>query len=367
MILHELPIDQTIQGDCIEILRRFPTNSIDLIFADPPYFLQLRQDLWRPNLTKVDRVDDDWDHFADWQTYDRFSKDWMTECQRVLKETGTIWVMGTYHNIYRLGALMQDMGFWLLNDLVWIKSNPMPNFRGVRFTNAHETLLWASKGKKAKYTFNYHAMKSINEGTQMRSDWWLPLCSGQERIKVNGKKIHSTQKPQALLYRIILSSSNPGDIVLDPFFGTGTTGAVAKMLHRHWIGIEKDPQYIGVANERIENTQSVPYDNNVFDVGNIKRRQNRLPFSSLIENGLLKPGQQLFFQGDRSLPADILPDGQLTINGMRGSIHQVGRGLTEGSPCNGWDYWFFETNDGELKPIDELRESLRASLKQNEG
>jgi modification methylase len=364
MCTDKLPIDQIIQGDCVEILNSIPTNSIDLIFADPPYFLQLRQDLYRPNLTKVDRVDDEWDQFDDWNDYDNFNREWLTACRRILKDTGTIWVIGTYHNIYRIGSLMQDLGFWFLNDLVWIKTNPMPNFKGVRFTNAHETLIWASKLKKGKYTFNYHAMKEINEGLQMRSDWRLPICTGRERIRINGKKLHSTQKPLALLYRILLSSSNPGDVILDPFFGTGTMGVAAKILHRHWVGIEKDPQYVRVANDRIQSIQDEPYDPENFDVRDIKRQQTRLPFSSLLENGLLWPGQALYFNKDRSQSAIILPDSRLAFNGSRGSIHQLGRSLSNGSPCNGWDIWFYESDKGELKPIDDLRNLLRESPSQ---
>ena len=247
----KLPLDQILPGDCVETLDSLPEKSIDLIFADPPYNLQLSQDLWRPNLTKVDAVDEAWDQFSSFQEYDLFTRRWLSACRRVLKDTGTIWVIGSYHNIYRVGGMLQDLDFWILNDVVWVKTNPMPNFRGVRFTNAHETLIWAQKDKQARYTFNYQDMKALNDGLQMRSDWLLPLCTGTERVKFNGQKVHPTQKPESLLYRVILSSSNPGDIVLDPFFGTGTTGAVAKKLHRHWIGIERDEEYVRVAAERI--------------------------------------------------------------------------------------------------------------------
>jgi len=342
-----LPIDQVVLGDCVDAMNSFPRESVDLIFADPPYNLQLRQELWRPNMTKVDGVDDAWDKFASMQEYDEFTRRWLSAAKRVLKETGTIWVIGTYHNIFRIGAIMQDLGFWILNDVVWIKTNPMPNFRGVRFTNAHETLIWASKHKKARYTFNYHAMKEINGGKQMRSDWVLPICSGSERIKVNGKKAHSTQKPEALLYRVILSSTNVGDIVLDPFFGTGTTGAVAKKLHRHWIGIEKEPTYVRIAQERIASIRPEPLVPSVFDVRDKKRLAPRVSFQQLVETGFVKPGQTLFFQRDLSKVAYVKPDGKLRLahDGFEGSIHQVGKHLLGGRPCNGWEHWYFERNE----------------------
>ncbi len=247
-----LPLNQILLGNCIEILNTLPENSVDLVFADPPYNLQLQNDLYRPNLSKVDAVNDKWDKFANFEEYDNFTRDWLLACRRVLKETGTIWVIGTYHNIYRVGAIMQDLGFWILNDVIFIKNNPMPNFRGVRFTNAHETLIWAKKEKGAKYTFNHHAMKALNDDLQMRSDWHLALATGKERIKSNGAKAHPTQKPEALLYRVIMSTSNPGAVILDPFFGSGTTGAVAKKLGRNWIGIERDKKYIRVAQKRID-------------------------------------------------------------------------------------------------------------------
>jgi site-specific DNA-methyltransferase (adenine-specific) len=355
----KLPLNQILPGDCIEILNSFPENSIDLIFADPPYNLQLEQELWRPNMTKVDAVNDRWDQFSSFQAYDEFSRNWLTACRRVLKDNGAIWVIGTYHNIYRIGAIMQDLGYWFLNDVVWVKTNPMPNFRGVRFTNAHETLIWASKAKGAKYTFNHHAMKSLNDDKQMRSDWVIPICSGSERIKLNNKKAHSTQKPEALLYRIILASSHPGDTVLDPFFGSGTTGAVAKRLHRHWIGIEREEMYIEVARARIDKVIPELFIGEVFDVRDKKRLAPRIPFSSLLENGLLSPGQVLFFQRDRTKTAHVKPDGQLILNGFEGSIHQAGKYLMNGGPCNGWQHWYFESEDGQLHPIDELREIIR--------
>lgn len=358
--IDDLPLDTIIQGDCIEVMNTFPTNSVDLIFADPPYNLQLRQELWRPNMTKVDGVDDAWDKFSSMREYDEFTRRWLSAAKRVLKDTGTIWVIGTYHNIFRIGAIMQDLGFWILNDVIWIKTNPMPNFRGVRFTNAHETLIWASKNKKARYTFNYHAMKEINGGKQMRSDWVLPICSGSERIKINGKKAHSTQKPEALLYRVILSSTNIGDIVLDPFFGTGTTGAVAKKLHRHWIGIEREPTYVQIARERIASVSPKRLVQAVFDVRDKKRLSPRVSFQQLVEAGFLQPGQRLFFQRDPNKVAHVKPDGKLRLphDGFEGSIHQVGKQLLGGRPCNGWEHWYFERK-GELHPINILREEYR--------
>jgi site-specific DNA-methyltransferase (adenine-specific) len=357
-----LPINRILQGDCVQVLDSLPEKSVDLIFADPPYNLQLQKTLYRPNMTQVDAVDDEWDQFDDFATYDAFSRAWLASCRRVLKDTGTIWVIGSYHNIYRVGAIMQDLGFWFLNDIVWIKTNPMPNFRGVRFTNAHETLLWASKAKGARYTFNHHAMKAANDDLQMRSDWLLPICGGPERIKENGKKAHSTQKPEALLYRVILAASSPGDLVLDPFFGSGTTGAVAKKLHRSWIGIERDEAYIHIAQKRIDEVAPVPLDSLAFDVSDPKRRQPRLPFARLLENGLLLPGQTLYFNADRTRPALLKPDGKLKLPDFEGSIHSAGRHCVGGRPCNGWDHWYYESQDGQLRAINELRLLLLAEL-----
>jgi modification methylase len=355
-----LPLDQILQGDCIEILKHFPEKSVDLIFADPPYNLQLSKTLWRPNMTQVDAVDDNWDQFDNFQAYDDFSRAWLHACRRVLKDSGTLWVIGSYHNIYRTGAILQDLGYWILNDVVWIKTNPMPNFRGVRFANAHETLIWASKSKGARYTFNHHAMKPFNNDKQMRSDWVLPICSGKERIKVNGKKAHSTQKPEALLYRVILSSTNPGDVVVDPFFGSGTTGAVAKKLHRHFIGIEQETSYIDVAKKRLDAIMPVPLNQAVFDVRDKKRLAARIPFAQLLEGGFLKPGQNLYFRKDPKKIAHIKPDGQLIYNQSEGSIHQIGTQIMNGSPCNGWEHWYFENDEGELETINKLREIIRA-------
>ncbi len=360
----QLPLDQILHGDCIDILSALPAESIDLVFADPPYNLQLHQELWRPNQTRVDAVDDAWDQFEDFQAYDRFTLRWLAACRRVLKRSGAIWVIGSYHNIFRVGSRMQDLGFWILNDVVWIKDNPMPNFRGVRFTNAHEMLVWAQKERGAPYTFNHHAMKALNEELQMRSDWYLPLCTGSERLRVNGEKAHSTQKPESLLYRVILASSKPGDVILDPFFGTGTTGAVAKRLNRRWIGIERQLDYVTLARARIEQTQPASAETEVFALRN-PRKIPRIPFGMLLEYGLLQPGQSLYLANDSGIVARIQSDGALECQGRRGSIHQVARQLTTpaNTPCNGWQQWFFQDPlTGERRPIDDLREQLRSRL-----
>lgn len=334
---------------------------MDLIFADPPYNLQLQNDLYRPNMTKVDAVNDRWDKFEGFADYDAFTREWLSASRRVLKDTGTIWVIGSYHNIYRVGALMQDLGFWILNDIVWTKNNPTPNFRGVRFTNAHETIIWAQKKKGAKYTFNHQAMKALNDDLQMRSDWYLPIVTGKQRLKLNGKKVHSTQKPEALLYRVIMAASNPGDLVLDPFFGTGTTGAVAKKLGRSWIGIERDKKYIRVAQKRIEAVKVV--DREALHVE--KRKQARVPFGALLENGLLQPGQSLYF-AKNGVRAKILSNGHLRCGQITGSIHGVAKALMENAPANGWDLWFYKDENGKKKVIDELREKIRMSKVEEE-
>lgn len=340
-------------------MRSLPEGSIDLIFTDPPYNLQLSQDLWRPNMTKVDAVDDDWDQFSSFDAYDRFCEAWLGACRRLLKPNGTIWVIGTYHNIFRIGKIMQDLGYWFLNDVIWIKTNPMPNFRGVRFTNAHETLIWAARDKSTQYTFHYHAMKELNDGLQMRSDWELPICSGSERLRIDGEKAHSTQKPESLLYRLILASTHPGDVVLDPFFGTGTTGAVAKKLHRSWIGIEREPGYVALAQKRIEAINPELFAEQVFDVRDRRHKEARIPFSKLLQYGLLNPGQRLFFQGDRERAAFVKPDGKLRHGDMEGSIHALGRHFSAGSPCNGWEHWYYEDEQGQLQVIDTLRQVVR--------
>ena len=330
---------------------------MDLIFADPPYNLQLRNDLYRPNMTKVDAVNDGWDKFEGFAEYDAFTREWLSASQCVLKETGTLWVIGTYHNIYRVGSILQDLGFWILNDVIFIKNNPMPNFRGVRFTNAHETLIWAQKKQGAKYTFNHKSMKALNDDLQMRSDWNLNLATGRERIKSNGSKVHSTQKPEALLYRIIMASSNPGDIVLDPFFGSGTTGAVAKRLGRNWIGIERDKKYINVAQKRIDAIQKA--DKESLNVE--KRKPARIPFGTLLENGLLQPGQILYF-AKNGTKAKILSNGHLKCGDITGSIHGVAKSLMGDAPANGWDLWFYKNESGKKIVINELREKLRSNV-----
>jgi DNA modification methylase len=354
-------IDQVQFGDCLEVLASFPPESVDLVFADPPYNLQLRQELWRPNLTRVDGVDDEWDQFANFQAYDQFTRAWLSACRRVLKRTGTLWVIGSYHNIYRVGAILQDLGFWILNDVVWIKSNPMPNFRGVRFTNAHEMLIWAQKERRAPYTFNHHAAKGLNEGLQMRSDWYLPICSGGERLRQDGEKAHSTQKPEALLYRVILTSTNPGDVVLDPFFGSGTTGAVAKKLGRHWIGVERQAHYVELARQRIAAIPDAPGDPSLYQSPN-PRKLPRLPFGLLLEYGLLQPGQTLYFGRMAEVEAQVQADGTIEYNGLRGSIHQVARQIRQ-APCNGWEQWYYlDAEMGERRPIDALRQVVRKML-----
>ncbi len=352
----QLPLDQILQGDCIQTLADLPAESVDLVFADPPYNLQLQNDLYRPNRTKVSAVDDAWDQFADFAAYDDFTRAWLAACRRVLKPSGALWVIGTYHNIHRIGALLQDLDFWLLNSIVWVKTNPMPNFRGVRFTNAHETLLWAQKERGAPYTFHHHAMKGLNDDKQMRSDWEIPLCSGAERIKINGERAHSTQKPEALLYRVILASTHPGDVILDPFFGSGTTGAVAKKLRRHWIGIERDPAYIEVARARIAAIPTPTTADTLFATPN-PRKLPRLPFGRLLEAGLLQPGQKLFLRKSGEIFAQVRADGLLEYNQQRASIHALARDLANG-PANGWEVWHYE-QDGQRYPIDRLRQQLR--------
>lgn len=355
--------NQIIPGDCIDVMNAMPEASVDLVFADPPYNLQLRKELHRPNLSRVDAVTDGWDRFDSFEAYDAFTRSWLTACKRVLKPTGSIWVIGSYHNIFRVGAIMQDLGFWILNDVVWIKTNPMPNFRGVRFTNAHETLVWASTGEGRSYTFNHHAMKGLNDGKQMRSDWWLlQLAKPKERVRdENGEKGHSTQKPESLLYRVILSSTHAGDLVLDPFFGSGTTGAVAKKLHRNWIGIEREKKYIELAQRRIDAVDPEPFIAKTFDVRGKKRKQNRVPFAALLENGYLQPGQRLYFKEDPARYADIRPDARLcTADGFVGSIHKAGSYFAQGAPCNGWDLWYLEV-DGEYVQLDEFRKRFRAA------
>jgi len=353
-----LPLNQILAGDCIELMNALPEASVDLIFADPPYNLQLKGELYRPDNSHVDAVDDAWDKFTSFSAYDTFTQDWLKAARRLLKPHGAIWVIGSYHNIFRVGAALQDAGYWILNDVIWRKSNPMPNFRGKRLTNAHETLIWASKEEASKYTFNYEALKQLNEGIQMRSDWVLPLCTGHERLKdENGDKAHPTQKPESLLHRVILGTTNPGDVVLDPFFGTGTTGAVAKMLGREFIGLERDAGYRKAAEERLSRVRK--FDREALAVTGSKRTEPRVPFGQLVERGMLRPGEML--TNNRGQMAKVRADGTLIADQVKGSIHQVGAAL-EGAPsCNGWTYWNFR-RDGKSVPIDLLRQQIRAEM-----
>ena len=362
-----LLIDTILQGDCIEILRTLPDCSVDVIFADPPYNMQLRGELWRPNQTLVDAVDDHWDQFDSFAAYDAFTRAWLSECRRVLKDNGTIFVIGSYHNIFRVGTAIQDLGFWILNDLLWVKSNPMPNFKGVRFTNAHETLIWAKKSADQKhYTFNYQAMKTFNDDLQMRSDWYIPLCTGAERLKINGEKAHTTQKPEALLYRVILAATNVGDVVLDPFFGTGTTGAVAKKLQRHWIGIERERTYIDLAQQRIDAIVPTPTQAALFAVGMSKRTAPRIPFGALLEHGLLQPGERLRFRASERY-ATVRADGALLFEEQAGSIHKMGALAAHQPSCNGWDVWYyFDSAAAQWRLLDELRTQVRG-MNENTG
>ncbi len=353
--------DETILlADCIPTMHSLPAGCADMVFADPPYNLQLENALYRPNMTRVDAVNDAWDQFSDFAEYDAFTEAWLGACRHVLSDTGTIWVIGTYHNIYRVGRIMMDLGYWLLNDVVWVKANPMPNFRGVRLTNAHETLLWAKKSKTQKrYTFNHHTMKRYNDGKQMRSDWTLPLCTGDERLTVNGNKAHTTQKPQALLERVIVSSTRVGDLVLDPFFGTGTTGAVAKRLGRRFIGIEREERYVQVAKRRIAAVAPLPEDWLIANTQDPAPPQ-RVPFTALLEAGLLQPGDRLRHV---KLPVEAVvnANGTVSVDGCTGSIHKVGA-LVAGTPaCNGWLAWTVLSPDtGEPRPLDELRRVIRS-------
>ena len=351
-----LPLNRILKGCCIETMNALPEKSVDLIFADPPYNLQLQGDLHRPDHSKVDAVDDDWDQFESFKAYDQFTHAWLAAARRVLKDTGTLWVIGSYHNIFRVGATLQDLGYWILNDIIWRKQNPMPNFRGTRFTNAHETLIWASKSQKAKgLTFNYQAMKSLNEDLQMRSDWVLPICNGKERVRINGEKGHPTQKPESLLHRVILSSTKQNDVILDPFFGSGTTGVVAKRLDRHFIGIEREEKYIKIAKKRILDAKK--YDENVLTFTTSARDEKRVPFGSIIEMGLLKPGSKLY-DHKKKIQAQVRADGSLICKDEKGSIHKVGAKVQGAQACNGWTFWHFEKK-GTLEPIDTLRKKAR--------
>ncbi|HET8726776.1 MAG TPA: site-specific DNA-methyltransferase [Alphaproteobacteria bacterium] len=343
-------------------MRALPEGSVDLVFADPPYNLQLGGELTRPNNTRVDGVDEAWDRFPDLAAYDRFTHDWLEAARRVLKPDGALWVIGSYHNIFRVGSILQDLGFWLLNDVIWLKTNPMPNFRGTRFTNAHETLIWAGRPPDANYTFTYDAIKNLTEGLQMRSDWLIPVCGGPERLKDEaGRKAHPTQKPEALLYRVLTASSRAGETVLDPFFGTGTTGAVAKKLGRHFIGLERDPVYAEVARRRIAEIGG-PIDPRLLDTPT-KRQAPRVPFGRVVERGFLRAGDTLFDERRRHA-AKVRADGTLVsataYGDHRGSIHQVGAAVQGAPSCNGWTFWHFEVAKDRIAPIDVLRERLRA-------
>ena len=348
----DLPIGQILDGDCIAAMRSLPAASVDLVFADPPYNLQLGGDLARPDGSHVAAVTDHWDKFDSFAAYDKFTREWLTQARRVLKPGGALWVIGSYHNIFRVGAILQDMGFWILNDVVWRKANPMPNFKGTRFTNAHETLIWASMGEKARYTFNYRAMKTLNDELQMRSDWVLPICGGAERLKKDGTKVHPTQKPEALLYRVMLATTNKGDVVLDPFFGTGTTGAVAKRLGREWIGCEREGVYRQAALERIE--LALPLDESALTTMHSARSAPKVAFGTLVETGWIAPGTVLSDK-KRRMRATVRADGSLVCGADTGSIHGLGAKFQNAPSCNGWTFWHIE-HQGEIKPVDALRQ-----------
>jgi modification methylase len=353
----DVPLDEILVGDCIEVLRSLPPASVHAVFADPPYNLQLRGALHRPDHSLVDAVDDEWDRFADYATYDAFTREWLAECRRVLRKDGTLWLIGSYHNVFRLGTALQDLGFWILNDIIWRKANPMPNFRGRRFTNAHETLIWAARGQEAKYRFNYAAMKALNDDLQMRSDWFIPLCTGNERLRDDtGNKVHPTQKPEALLHRVILSCTQRGDVVLDPFLGSGTTAAVAKRLGRHYVGIERDPTYAAAAEERLGNIQ--PLAEEAMMATPTRREQPRIPFGSLVERGLVAAGEALTDR-HRRWTATVLADGTVSCGTARGSIHAVGAAVQEAPSCNGWTFWHLVQRDGSLKLLDAFRAELQ--------
>jgi modification methylase len=355
-----LPLDTIIKGDCVAALEALPDHSVDVIFADPPYNLQLGGDLHRPDQSKVDAVDNDWDQFASFAAYDAFTRAWLLACRRVLKPNGTLWVIGSYHNIFRVGTMLQDLQFWILNDVVWRKTNPMPNFRGRRFQNAHETMIWASRDQNAKgYTFNYEALKAANDDVQMRSDWLFPICSGGERLKDDdGKKAHPTQKPEALLARVLMASTRPGDVVLDPFFGSGTTGAVAKRLGRHFIGIEREQVYIDVASARIAAVE--PLGKAELTIISGKRSEPRVAFNTLVEAWLIRPGTVLH-DAKRRFSAVVRADGTVAGGGQAASIHRIGALVQGFDACNGWTFWHYD-EAGALKPIDELRKKVRAGM-----
>jgi len=347
-------LNKIINGDSLEILKNIPDKTFNLIFADPPYNLQIGKKLKRPDDTKVNGVNDKWDQFKNFKDYDDFCKAWLTECKRILKDNGSIWVIGSYHNIFRLGYFLQNLDYWILNDVIWRKNNPMPNFKGTRFTNAHETLIWASKSKKSKYTFNYQSLKCLNDDLQMRSDWTFPICSGKERLKKNGQKVHSTQKPETLLHRIILATTNKDDTILDPFLGTGTTAVVAKKLGRKYFGIEKDKKYFEAANERIDTTKAI--EEGYLDTLKNNKTKPRIPFGSLVELGIIKPGTNIFDQ-KKKINAKIMADGSIKHSLGEGSIHKIAAKILGTESCNGWTYWHCDIN-GSIKPIDNLRQKF---------
>ena len=345
-------LNNIVNDSSLKILKTIPSKTFDLVFADPPYNMQIGQTLRRPDASKVNGVNDKWDHFESFKHYDDFCKAWLIECKRILKDNGSIWVIGSYHNIFRLGYHLQNLNYWLLNDVIWRKNNPMPNFRGTRFTNAHETLIWASKYKKSKYTFNYQSLKCLNDDLQMRSDWVLPICSGKERLKKNGKKVHSTQKPEALLHRIILATTNKGDSIFDPFLGTGTTAVVAKKLGRNYFGVEKDKKYFKAASERINKTQII--EESSLDTIENNKSKPRVPFGSLVELGIIKPGTNIFDQ-NKKINAKIMIDGSIKYKESAGSIHKVAAKIMGAESYNGWTYWHCNI-DGSIVPIDSLRQ-----------
>jgi modification methylase len=356
----DLPLGQIIQEDCVEAMSRLPAACIDMIFADPPYNLQLGGDLFRPEGGRVDAVDDDWDKFDTFASYDTFTRGWLKEARRILKPNGTLWVIGSYHNIFRVGAALQDEGYWILNDIIWRKANPMPNFRGTRFTNAHETMIWASRDEDSRYTFNYRAMKALNDELQMRSDWLLPICAGHERAKIDGAKAHPTQKPESLLYRVLLACTNKGDVVLDPFFGTGTTGAVARRLGREWIGIERESRYVKVARERIDSTLRL--DESAMKVMASRATQPKVAFGALIESGMIAPGAMLT-DSKRRWSAQVLADSSIEHGNVQGSIHKIGATVQGAPACNGWTFWHIRDGEG-LVPLDTLRQRYLGEMPQ---
>lgn len=358
-VMLDLPLDQVVKGECVQVMKTLPSASIDCIFADPPYNLQLQGELRRPDDTIVDGVTEEWDKFQSFSIYDKFCRDWLKECHRLLRKDGTIWVIGSYHNIFRIGTILQDLGFWILNDIIWRKSNPMPNFKGRRFTNAHETLIWAAKNADSKYRFNYQAMKTLNDDIQMRSDWFLPLCTGNERLRnEHGLKLHPTQKPESLLYRVLLSSTNIDDVVLDPFAGTGTTLAVAKRLQRRFIGIERHPDYLKAIKARIETETPLPVKD--IKLSPAKREIPRVPFGNLIEQGYIQPGTVLMDR-QRRVFATVTSDSTIVSGNNRGSIHKIGAVVTNAPSCNGWTFWYFE-KDGALHALDVLRTEYNQAM-----